>query len=211
MRISTTQFYESTNTNYQRTYSNVLKTSEEVSSGIKLNTASDDPVGAARVLQLAQQNSMLTQYASNIGTINTNIVNSETALTSIVDTMQAAREVVVSAGNGAYTDSDRLAKAAELKQYQSQILGLMNSQDANGQYIFAGSKSSAPPYAQNADGTYSYSGDQTSVNLAIGDGLVLPSNTTGHEAFEQAVNTTRTSSTLLSPATDDGKVGLTGG
>lgn len=101
--------------------------------------------------------------------------------------------------------------SAELKQYQSQILGLMNSQDANGQYIFAGSKSSAPPYAQNADGTYSYSGDQTSVNLAIGDGLVLPSNTTGHEAFEQAVNTTRTSSTLLSPATDDGKVGLTGG
>ncbi|RML22391.1 Flagellar hook-associated protein FlgL, partial [Pseudomonas syringae pv. maculicola] len=97
-----------------------------------------------------------------------------------------------------------MAKAAELKQYQSQILGLMNSQDANGQYIFAGSKSSAPPYAQNADGTYSYSGDQTSVNLAIGDGLVLPSNTTGHEAFEQAVNTTRTSSTLLSPATDDG-------
>ncbi|KPW65925.1 flagellar hook-associated protein 3 [Pseudomonas amygdali] len=211
MRISTTQFYESTNTNYQRTYSNVLKTSEEVSSGIKLNTASDDPVGAARVLQLAQQNSMLTQYASNIGTISTNIVNSETALTSIVDTMQTAREVIVSAGNGAYTDSDRLAKAAELKQYQSQLLGLMNSQDSNGQYIFAGSKSSAPPYAQNADGTYSYSGDQTSVNLAIGDGLVLPSNTTGYEAFEQAVNTTRTSSTLLSPATDDGKVGLTGG
>ncbi|MBA1230775.1 flagellar hook-associated protein 3 [Pseudomonas viridiflava] len=218
MRISTTQFYESTAANYQRTYANVSKTSDEVASGIKLNTASDDPVGAARVLQLAQQNSMLTQYESNIGIINTNTVNSETAMTSIVDTMQSARELIVSAGNGAYTDADRLAKAGELKQYQSQLLGLMNSQDSNGQYIFGGSKSSAPPYTQNADGSFSYNGDQTSINLAVGDGLVLASNVTGFEAFEQAINTTRTSSTLLPPAAtpnapvvDDGKVGLTGG
>ncbi|WP_445380361.1 flagellar hook-associated protein 3 [Pseudomonas syringae] len=211
MRISTTQFFESTNTNYQRNYSNLNKTSEEVSSGIKLNTAGDDPVGAARVLQLAQQNSMLTQYETNIGTINTNVVTTETTLTSIIDTMQAAREQIVSAGSGAFTDSDRLAKASALKQYQSQILGLMNSQDPNGQYIFSGSKASTPPYAQNADGSYSYKGDQTSVNLAVGDGLVMASNTTGFEAFEQSVNTTRTSATLLSPATDDGKIGLSGG
>ncbi|KPX43927.1 Flagellin, N-terminal [Pseudomonas syringae pv. helianthi] len=211
MRISTTQFFESTNTNYQRNYSNLNKTSEEVSSGIKLNTAGDDPVGAARVLQLAQQNSMLTQYETNIGTINTNVVTTETTLTSIIDTMQAAREQIVSAGSGAFTDSDRLAKASALKQYQSQILGLMNSQDPNGQYIFSGSKASTPPYAQNADGSYSYQGDQTSVNLAVGDGLVMASNTTGFEAFEQSVNTTRTSATRLSPATDDGKIGLSGG
>lgn len=211
MRISTTQFYESTAANYQRSYSNVLKTSEEVSSGIKLNTASDDPVGAARVLQLAQQNSILTQYSENIGTINTSVVNTETALTSIIDTMQAAREELISASNGNNTDSERLAKASVLKQYQSQILGLMNSQDPNGQYIFAGSKSSTPPFSMNADGFYSYKGDQTSVNLAVGDGLVLASNTTGFEAFEQSVNVTRTSATLISPATDDGKVGLSAG
>ncbi|KPY32915.1 flagellar hook-associated protein 3 [Pseudomonas syringae] len=211
MRISTTQFFESTNTNYQRNYSNLNKTSEEVSSGIKLNTAADDPVGAARVLQLAQQNSMLTQYETNIGTINTNAVTTETTLTSIIDTMQAAREQIVSAGSGAFTDSDRLAKASALKQYQSQILGLMNSQDPNGQYIFSGSKASTPPYSLNADGSYSYKGDQTSVNLAVGDGLVMASNTTGFEAFEQSVNTTRTSATLLSPATDDGKIGLSSG
>ncbi|MFJ4145721.1 flagellar hook-associated protein 3 [Pseudomonas sp. NPDC089734] len=211
MRISTAQFYESTTLNYQRNYSSILKTSEEVSSGIKLNTASDDPVGAARVLQLSQQNSMLTQYASNIGTINTNTTNSETALTSIIDAMQTAQELIVKAGNGSYTDADRISTANELKQLQSEILGLMNSQDSNGQYMFSGSKSSTPPYSLNADGTYSYNGDQTHVNLAVGDGLVLASNTTGFEAFEQATNTTRTSATLTSPATEDGKVWLTGG
>ncbi|GFM49492.1 flagellar hook-associated protein FlgL [Pseudomonas cichorii] len=211
MRISTAQFYEATTSNYQRNYSNMVKTGDEVSSGIKLNTASDDPVGAARVLQLAQQNSMLTQYSSNIGTINTNATNSETALTSIIDAMQTAQELIVKAGNGSYTDKDRISTADELKQLQSQILGLMNSQDSNGQYMFSGSKSSIPPYSQNADGTYSYNGDQTHVNLAVGDGLVLASNTTGFEAFEQAINTSRTSATLTSPAVEDGKVSLTGG
>lgn len=210
MRISTTQFYEISTQNYQRSYANVLKTGEEVSSGVKLNTASDDPVGAARVLQLSQQNSMLTQYKSNINVINTNIANSETALTSIGSAIQAARELIIKAGNGSYTDSDRVSTAGELKQLQSQILGLMNTQDSNGQYIFSGTKSSTPPYSMNSDGTYTYNGDQTTIDLAVGDGLKLPSNVTGFEAFEKAVNTTRVSSTV-SAGPNDGKVGLTSG
>lgn len=210
MRISTTQFYEVTTQNYQRNYANVVKTSEEVSSGIKLNTASDDPVGAARVLQLAQQNSMLTQYKSNISVINTNTANTETALDSIISSMQAARELIIKAGNGSYTDADRISTAGELKQLQSQILGLMNTQDSNGQYIFSGSKSSTPPYTLNSDGTYSYAGDQTTIDLAVGDGLKLPSNVTGFEAFEKSLSSVRTSSTLVS-GPNDGKVALSGG
>jgi len=211
MRISTTQFYEVSTANYQRSYSNVLKTTQEISSGVKLNTAADDPVGAARVLQLSQQNSMLTQYASNISTINTSITNSETALKSIQDSILAARDLIIKVNNGSYTDDDRISTAGELKALQSQILGLMNSQDSNGQYMFSGSKSSVPPYSMNADGTYSYNGDQTALKLAVGDGLSLAANTTGFEAFEQAVNNTRTSSTRISPAVDDGKVGLSAG
>lgn len=211
MRISTSQFYESTNANYQRNYANFIKTAEQSSSGIKLNTASDDPIGAARVLQLAQQNAMLSQYTANISTVNTNGANTETALTGIIDALQAAQEQAIKAGNGAYTDADRVSTADELRQLQKQILGLMNSQDANGQYLFAGSDGSAAPYSMNADGTYSYNGNQSTVNLAVGDGLIMPSNTTGWDAFEKAVNTTRTSARMLTPATDDGKMVLSGG
>jgi flagellar hook-associated protein 3 FlgL len=211
MRISTSQFYETTNASYQRNYANYIKTAEQSSSGVKMVTASDDPVGAARVLQLSQQNAMLTQYASNISSINNNAANTETALKGIVDALQSAQELAVKAGNGAYTDADRKSTADELQELQKTILGLMNTQDANGQYLFAGSDGSAAPYSMNADGTYSYHGNQTAVNLAVGDGLVLANNTTGWDAFEKAVNTTRTSATLTTPATDDGKVGLSGG
>jgi flagellar hook-associated protein 3 FlgL len=211
MRISTSQFYETSASNYSRTYSNVVKTGDEVASQVKLNTAGDDPVGAARVLQLQQMNTMLNQYTSNIGTINTSVVNTETAMTSISDAIQRAQELVLSAGNATYTDKDRKASADELKQLQTQILGLMNSKDANGSYLFSGSKSTTPPYAVNPDGTYSYQGDQTRNMLDIGSGISMAANTTGWDAFEQAINTTRTSTTLTTPATDDGMISLSGG
>lgn len=210
MRISTTQFYEVTTQNYQRSYASVAKTSQEISSGVKLNTASDDPVGAARVLQLTQQNSMLTQYKSNISVINTNISNSETVLSSIVSAIQNAKDLVIKAGNGSYTDADRTSTAAELKEVQKEILGLMNSQDSNGQYIFSGTRSSEPPYSMNSDGTYTYNGDQTTIDLAVGDGLKMPSNVTGWEAFEKSINTTRVSSAITA-GPNDGKAGVTNG
>lgn len=211
MRISTAQFYEVSAANYQRTYANVIATGNEVASQVKLNTAADDPVGAARVLQLQQQNAMLDQYKSNISTVNSNATQAETAMKSIETALQRAQELIIGASNASYTDLDRQANASELAGLQTEIAGLMNSQDASGKYLFSGSKSSTPPYSLNADGTYSYNGDQTSIKLAIGDGLQVASNTTGWDAFEQALNTTRTSATLTSPATDDGKVTLSGG
>jgi flagellar hook-associated protein 3 FlgL len=208
MRISTSQYYETSAANYSRIYGNVVASGDEASSGIKVNTAADDPVGAARLLQLGQQSSMLSQYKSNMTSATTSMTASETALSSITDALQRARELTLEASNATYTDADRKANAEELSQIQSQVLGLMNSQDASGNYLFSGSKSSTPPYTVNADGSYSYNGDQVSTNVAIGQGLSIATNTTGWDAFEQATNTTRTTTT---PSVDDGKVTLSGG
>ena len=210
MRISTTQFYETSASNYSRSYANVTKTGDEVASQVKLNTAGDDPVGAGRVLQLQQQGTMLNQYKSNIDTINTTVVQTETALTSITSAIQRAQELVLGAANTSFTDKDRQANASELKELQGQILGLMNSQDADGSYLFSGSKGTTAPYSVSSDGTYSYQGDQTRNLLAVGSGISMASNTTGWDAFEQATNTTRTSTTLVAGA-DDGVISLSGG
>ncbi|MDB5979610.1 MAG: flgL, partial [Pseudomonas sp.] len=161
--------------------------------------------------QLGQQSSMLDQYNANTSAIQSTMAQSESALTGIQNALARAKDLVLAAANGTFTDTDRKSNADELTQIQSQVLSLMNSQDANGQYIFAGSKSNTPPYSQNPDGSYSYNGDQSSNSLPIGANLSIASNTTGWDAFEQAINTTRTSSTMTSPAVDDGRVTLSGG
>ncbi|QXH50082.1 flagellar hook-associated protein 3 [Pseudomonas fakonensis] len=211
MRISTAQFYQSSAANYQRNYSNVVKTNEEASSFVRVNTAADDPVGAARLLQLGNQADMLAQYKTNATNITNSLNQAETTLDSINTILTRVNELALESGNAGYTDTERKAKAAELGQLEDQLLSLMNSRDENGQYLFAGSKTDTAPFVRNADGTYSYQGDQTQLELQVGDMLKMAGNSTGFSVFQQALNTSRTETTLATPAVDDGRVKLSNG
>jgi flagellar hook-associated protein 3 FlgL len=211
MRISTAQFYESSAANYQKNFSNVVKSSEEASSLVRVNTAADDPVGASRLLQLGQQASMLDQYEANATTIKATLGATEAVMTSINNVLQRARELAVGAGNASYTDADRQANASELGQIEDQLQSLMNTKDENGKYIFAGSKGDTVPFTRNDDGTYSYNGDQVTLDLAIGDNMSMATNSTGWEVFQQAINTSRSEVTRTAPVVDDGRVVLSNG
>ncbi|CAI8841337.1 flagellar hook-associated protein 3 FlgL [Pseudomonas sp. IT-P12] len=208
MRISTAQFYETTAANYQKNFSNVVKSSEEASSLVRVNTAADDPVGASRLLQLGQQASMLDQYAANTNTIKATLGQAESVLDSINNVLQRAKELAIGANNAGYTDADRQANASELGQIEEQLLSLMNTKDENGKYIFAGSKGDVAPFSRNSDGTYSYNGDQSTLNLPVGDNMSMATNSTGWELFQQAINTARTQ---VTGSMNDGLVTLSNG
>lgn len=211
MRISTSQFYNTSSANYQRTFSNVNKTSQEASDFLRIRTAADDPVGAARLLQLEQQQNMLEQYSDNIVNVRNALGTAESTLNAIGTILQRVNELAVSSGNGGFTDTDRKANADELASLENQLFTLMNSKDENGKYLFSGSKGDTPPYVRNSDGTYTYQGDQGKLNLQVGDMLSLAANETGYDAFEQALNTSRSETHLTNPAIDDGRVSLSNG
>lgn len=211
MRISTAQYYATTAANYQRNFNNAIKTAEQASSGVKLETAADDPIGAARLLQLDQQKAMLGQYATNISALNTAQAQEESVLDSINNVLQKVSELAVRAGGGSLNDDDRKSIAAELSASEDQLLSLMNSKDANGKYIFSGASNNTQPFARNSDGTYSYQGDQTQLQLKIGDSMSLGLNDTGWDVFQQAINAARSSTTMTAPAVDDGRVALSPG
>ncbi|BDM21652.1 flagellar hook-associated protein 3 [Pseudomonas sp. LRP2-20] len=211
VRISTSQFYNTNQANYQSNFAKTVQTQQEASDGIRVRSAKDDPVGAARLLQLEQQQNMLKQYSGNITNVRNALGTAESTLNSIGTILQRVNELAVSSGNGSFTDADRKANADELSSLEDQLFSLMNSKDENGKYIFSGSKGDTPPYTRNADGTYSYQGDQGKLNLQVGDMLSLAANETGYDAFEQALNTSRSQTTLTAPATDDGRVSLSNG
>jgi len=211
VRISTAQFYEASASSYSKNFSTMNKTNDQVTSGIRIQTAADDPVGAARLLLLQQQQSLLDQYSGNINTVSNALLQEESVLSTINDAMQRASELAIRAGGPGVTDSDRVAISTELKEIEANIFGLLNSRDANGDYMFGGSKSTTPPYVRNSDGTYSYNGDQTQLSLQVSDTLNLATNDTGFTIFDSASNKSRTQSTLVVPATDDGVVGVSSG
>lgn len=211
MRISTAQYYETSANTYSKNFSNTAKTSEQVSSKTRIQTAGDDPVGAARLLLLQQQSALLGQYSANMTTVNNALLQEESVLSNINDALQRASELTIRAGNGGMSDADRASISRELKEIEANVFGMLNSRDANGDYMFGGSKSSTPPYVRNSDGTYSYRGDQTQLSLQVSDTLSLATNDSGYSVFDQATNNSRTRSTLTGPLPDDGRVGLSPG
>ncbi|MDH1572751.1 MULTISPECIES: flagellar hook-associated protein 3 [Pseudomonas] len=211
VRISTSQFYNTNSANYQRNFANTVKTQQEATDGIRVRTAKDDPVGAARLLQLEQQQNMIDQYNSNTTSVRNALGTAESTLNAVGNILQRVNELAVSSGNASFTDEDRKANAAELDSLEQQLFTLMNSKDENGKYIFSGSKGDTQPYVRNSDGTYTYQGDQSQLKLQVGDMLSLAANETGYDAFEQALNTSRSETRLTSPAVDDGRVTLSNG
>lgn len=219
MRISTQQYFETTAAKYQTNYSSLVQAQDQASTGVRVQTAADDPVAAARLLMLQQQKDMLGQFNTNITSLKNSLTNEESVLGSINDSMQRASQLALRAG-GSLSDADRKSIAGEIGAIEDQVLGLLNSKDSSGNYLFSGSKTSTPPYSRNSDGTYSYQGDETPLSLQVSDTLKVSAGDTGKSILEGAVNSSRTQATWIAPAVvppatqpvpNDNKVALSAG
>jgi flagellar hook-associated protein 3 FlgL len=63
------------------------------------------------------------------------------------------------------------------------MLSLANTRDSSGNYLFAGSKVSQPPFVTVAGGSPQYAGDQTRMSVMVGENRTMPINRTGTDAF----------------------------
>lgn len=211
MRISTAQYFETSAAKYQNNFSSIVKTQEQITSGVRIQSAGDDPVGAAQLLMLQQQKAMLGQYSTNMGSIKSSLSNQESVLESLNTAIQRGRELALQAGNGGYSDADRKSIASEIGEIEEQVLGLLNSKDPSGNYMFSGSKTLTPPYVRNNDGTYSYQGDDNQLSLQVSDILSIATNDTGKSVLESATNSGRTQAVLDPSKPNDGTVSVSAG
>lgn len=197
MRISTIQVFNSGVNGIQRNYADVTRTHEQITSGKKILTPSDDPVGAVRLMQLEKEQGVLDQYKGNLNAAKNSLTQQESALQSINNAMQRVRELALSAGNGALTQTERNAIAVELREREEELLGLMNSKNARGEYLFGGFQGKTQPYVQTADGTYSYAGDEGRRKVQIASSQELAITDSGKEIFDRVTNASRLSGNAL--------------
>ena len=193
MRLSTNQVFNSHVSSYNKGYAELAKTHQQITTGVRIQTPADDPVGSARLLQLEQQSNLLGQYKANMVDATNSLTQEESILKSMINVAQRARDLAAHAGNGSYGDQQREAIAAELKQIENELFGLMNSKNASGEYWFSGSQSGIQPYIRNADGSYSYQGDHSQQFLQVATGTQISISDNGFDAFESAKNVSRTS------------------
>lgn len=149
--------------------SNLQRTQMQLSSNKKLLTPSDDPTAAVRVLDLNQGIQQTQQYQANITTARQRLSLEGGVLQNATDVLQRINELGVQGLNATNSPSDRVTIAAEMEGLNQQLLGLANTKNANGEYLFAGFKNAAPPFGKDPvnTGAYVYAGDANSRLIQI--------------------------------------------
>jgi flagellar hook-associated protein 3 FlgL len=152
MRIATAQSYATAIANLQERQQTLGTSQQQMTSGKRVNAASDDPTAAARAERALAG---IARTEANQRTIDAsrNVMNiAESALGDASDLLQSARETLVAAGNGSYSDSDRQALVAKLSNIREQLLSVANRPDGGGGYVFGGQGSPQPPFVDTASG-----------------------------------------------------------
>ena len=152
MRITTTTAYESSIANLQRRQQSLSEAQQQLTSGKRVQKASDDPAAAAiaeRALA-AMTRSESHQRALDAAKAATQL--GESALGDAADILQQVRETVVSAGNGTYGDADRLSLADKMRSLRGELLAVANRQDSNQHYLFGGQGNDTQPITETTSG-----------------------------------------------------------
>jgi flagellar hook-associated protein 3 FlgL len=210
MRISSSQYFTmnvETMDNQQASLANMYA---QISSGKALQTAADNPLGAAQAVALTAQAANLAQYSTNQSSALTSLQQEDSTLTSVTSVMQSIQSLVVNAGNGTLNDTDRTALATQLQGYRSTLTTLANTTDANGNYIFAGFQGGSKPFSDNASGVgATYDGgpgqrqvqisDTRTINVADAGSAIFQSVSSNESSPVSSGSAANTGSGTISP------------
>ena len=159
MRISTQTLFDSGSARIGDLQLSLNKTQQQLATGRRVLTPSDDPIAAARALEVTQSQALNTQYGTNRGYAKDSLVAVDSTLASVTELLQNVKTTAISAGNGNLGDSERASIATALQSNLNQLVGLANTRDGQGNYLFSGFQTATPPFAQTATGVQ-YQGDQ---------------------------------------------------
>ena len=186
-RVNLETFISSTLANVQKSTSNMSRLQEQISTGKKVNRASDDPAGARKILSLRSEDLRLDQYASNIQTATQSLDFNAAALSNTSDIVQRITELTMQGVSGATDQSGRTIIANEINQLLETIMQSANSKRL-GRYTFAGTETTTEPFVatRNASGNISsvaYNGNRETIQYNVGPNTNTTVNLTGDEVF----------------------------
>ena len=183
MRIGTLQMFRQGINSMLEQQTKLFETQNQLSTGKRINSPSDDPTGAAQLVGLSESTKLTAQYQENILAARTRLELEETALGSAGESLQRVRELAIQALNDTNGASDRTAIAVEIRQLADEVMGLANRKDGSGQFMFAGFQVLTTPFSEAPPGTFNYNGDQGQRQIQIGPARQIADGNSGQAVF----------------------------
>ncbi len=160
---------------------------EQLSTGLRVNRPSDDPLAVRRAVNAQSEIGKNEQFLSNITSIGPQLRETETAVQSSVQIVQRMNELTLQASNGTNTQAQRDQLATEVNELLEDLL-TQGNRTSNGRYVFGGSRTLSEPMlaSRNPAGEISsvfYAGDVEQIDVEISEGLTVASNQPGLQTF----------------------------
>jgi flagellar hook-associated protein 3 FlgL len=193
-RISTARAFDGPLQQLQRRQGELSEAQLQLTTGKRVNRASDDPTAAARAERALASVSKVQANQRAVDASRSLMAQTESALGDAGDLLQRARELMVAAGNAAYGSPERKSIADELRGLREQLLAIANRDDGAGSMLFGGQGSPQAPFVdapggvqfRGMAGTSEVAGHEQ-LPIAVDGGATWLSARTGNGVFETRV------------------------
>ncbi len=139
----------------------IAQTNEQLSSGYRVNVASDDPTDIATILGYQNQANQITQVQTNLTLANTQATAADNALSSANTLLNQLVSIAAQGSSGTASSATLTTLGQQVQGIAQQMVDLANT-SVQGQYIFGGDDPSTQPYTFD----WSVSGGATQNNTA---------------------------------------------
>lgn len=183
MRLATITVFDAGITELQARQQRMQDAQQRLTSGKRVEKASDDPTGAARAERALSAIGRVDANQRALEASRNGMTLAEGALGDANEILQQIRETLVAAGNGTYSDSERNGLANKIEGLRSQLLSIANRADGSGGYLFSGQGAGNPPFLDTNTGVV-YSGSSGQIQTGNLDNF--PLTVDGRLTWEQA-------------------------
>lgn len=183
MRVSTNEFLLGSLSDMLAQQANINQLNREIATGQTILDASNDPSGAGSVIGITNANAQLNYDSSNAQAATQTLQSSVSALQQVSTLLDNLRQVAVQAASSSTNSGQRQSFAAIAQSDLQQLVGLANTRDTNGRYVFAGSQAAISPFQLLANGQVTFNGDAGQNQIGISPSLSIPTGLSGQNIF----------------------------
>jgi flagellar hook-associated protein 3 FlgL len=175
--------------NLQQIENRMSTAEQQLSSGLRVSVASDDPDEISSILQLRAQISGVQQVQENVSNVTSQVDAGENAIQQAIQVLDTATSVASAAVGSIPTATQRLDEATQVQGILQQLVSLSQT-SMNGQYIFSGNQSGQPQYTLAAGGNSVQQNFQAGPPPQIADpnGVMISTGLTAQQIFDDQAN-----------------------
>lgn len=193
MRVATSMIFDAGVSSMNKQSADLLHIQQQIASGRRILRPSDDPVAAARALEVTQSRDILTQFTTNQDNAMSALGLAEGQLESATEILQRVRELTIQASGPSLTAANRDSIAVALRAHYDNLMGIANSADGQLQFQFSGYQGATKPFSGTVDdliagAEITYAGDDGQRRMQVSATRLIEVSDSGSDVFVRTGN-----------------------